>query len=619
MIKELIVPIGVLIALASMILPLPVGAIDFLLIGNLVIAFLLLVNAMYVSEPLKLSSLPTMLLLATLFRLSLNVSTTRMILGTGDAGRAVEAFGSVVIGGNLVVGLVVFLVITLVQFIVIAKGAERVAEVAARFTLDALPGKQMAIDADVRAGQIDFETARQRRQDLQTESRFYGALDGAMKFVKGDAIAGLVVIAINIIGGIAVGLLLHDLDIGEAANKFTVLTIGDGLLSQIPALLNSLAAGMVVTRVAKGDGASLARELLSQIGQIKRVKIMVGAISIILAVVPGMPKLPLITLGIMLIVSGLMDRAEVKTETKSTELKFEPKIPAALEVAFSKDLGRELVASGKLLSAIEKSRQNIYNASGLFLKIPELTVVEEDGVDWCVALRGVRVAKGTKSGDTTADLAAICSAFERVVCKHKVELIDDMMTRRKLDHFEKESPELVSAVVPGIVSVTQLTELLKGLVREDISIRNFDIILQAVAEFGAKAGSERALLEEVRIALRRVFVQKYQDKDGVVNAITVEPAIDLAISKVETENAPLNMDIIQHVADSVASNLGNGVILLVSRKARALIKECLDIRGVKIAVLAHDELHDEIEFKSVLHITLRNEQLEEQIIQQLAA
>ena len=211
--KNLILPLSVLAMFASMLLPLPSGLLDILLVANLILSLLLLISALYITKPLKLSALPTLLLLATLFRLSLNVSTTRMILGSSGISKTIEAFGKVVIQGNLVVGVVVFLVITLVQFIVIAKGSERVAEVSARFTLDAMPGKQMSIDADVRAGLIDFKTAKEKREELQTESRFYGALDGAMKFVKGDAIAGLVITTINIIGGFAVGIFINNMDI----------------------------------------------------------------------------------------------------------------------------------------------------------------------------------------------------------------------------------------------------------------------------------------------------------------------------------------------------------------------------------------------------------------------
>ncbi|NDC37695.1 MAG: EscV/YscV/HrcV family type III secretion system export apparatus protein, partial [Proteobacteria bacterium] len=330
--KELIVPLAVLGVLASMLLPVPPGVMDFLLVGNLILALVLFLSTLYISDTLKLSALPSMLLLATLYRLALNIATTRNILSSGDGGRVVEAFGTVVIQGNLVVGVVVFLIITLVQFIVIAKGSERVAEVSARFTLDALPGKQMSIDADVRAGLLDMSAARVKRQDLQTESRFYGALDGAMKFVKGDAIAGIVITAINIVGGLAIGILSEGLVIQQALSKYTLLTVGDGLVAQVPALLNSLAAGIIVTRVARGDDASLAGELLAQIGQVRRVKVLSAGLCVLLACIPGMPALPFLALGIVLVASAWLTPSETPAKALPQEHLFTPRPPPLLRV-----------------------------------------------------------------------------------------------------------------------------------------------------------------------------------------------------------------------------------------------------------------------------------------------
>jgi type III secretory pathway component EscV len=259
--QEVLVPVGLLLILGCMLVPLPPLLLDILLCSNLLFALLLVVGALHIKDPLKLSTLPSLLLMATLVRLSLNLATTRAVLSTGHAGQAVEAFGAVVTQGSLVVGCILFLLITLIQFIVVAKGAERVAEVSARFTLDALPGKQMAIDAEIRSGLLDPEGARRKRSEVQSESRFYGALDGAMKFVKGDAVAGLVVTFVNIAGGLLVGLLIHGLDLEVALRRYTLLTIGDGLLSQVPSLLNAVAAGLIVTRVQVDELSSLSGDL----------------------------------------------------------------------------------------------------------------------------------------------------------------------------------------------------------------------------------------------------------------------------------------------------------------------------------------------------------------------
>ena len=273
--RDIVMPVGLLLVVGCMIIPLPPAVLDILLCSNLLFALLLVISALHIRDPLKLATLPSLLLMATLFRLSLNLATTRAVLGSGHAGKAVEAFGSVVIQGSVAVGFVLFLLITLIQFIVVAKGAERVAEVAARFTLDALPGKQMAIDAELRSGLLDSETARRKRLEVQMESRFYGALDGAMKFVKGDAIAGIVITFVNICGGLLIGLLVHELEFDVALRRYTVLTIGDGLLSQIPSLLNSIAAGLIVTRVQVDESSTLSSDLISQLSQFKAARVFV--------------------------------------------------------------------------------------------------------------------------------------------------------------------------------------------------------------------------------------------------------------------------------------------------------------------------------------------------------
>ncbi|MDI7268808.1 MAG: flagellar biosynthesis protein FlhA, partial [Myxococcota bacterium] len=283
---------------AMMILPLPTSLIDILLATNISLAVLILLVTLYVADALRIAAFPTILLITTLFRLGLNVSTTRLILGQADAGRVVEAFGGFVVAGNVIVGAVIFLVLTVIQFVVIAKGAERVAEVAARFTLDAMPGKQMSIDADMRAGLVTAEEARSRRGTLQRESQFYGAMDGAMKFVKGDAIAGIIITLVNILAGLAIGVLQMGMTAGDAVQVYATLTVGDGLVSQIPALLLSTAAGFVVTRVAAEDpGAHLGADIGAQIIGQPKAFVVLAALLLGLAIVPGMPTWPFLIMG----------------------------------------------------------------------------------------------------------------------------------------------------------------------------------------------------------------------------------------------------------------------------------------------------------------------------------
>ena len=274
-----------------MVVPLPTEAIDVLLAGNLGLSVLLLMVAFYLQSPVELSTLPSIILLTTVFRLSLSIAVTRLVLTQADAGDIIRTFGDFVVSGNILVGLVIFLIITVVQFIVITKGAERIAEVAARFTLDAMPGKQMAIDADLRAGEIDQAVGRQRRSNLERESQFYGAMDGAMKFVKGDAVAGLVIIVINLIGGLVVGVLQHGQSFADAGETYSILTVGDGLVAQIPALIISITAGTVVTRVAGGEGDSLGGEIAMQLVGNSRALWLAAGIAALMGFIPGFPMI----------------------------------------------------------------------------------------------------------------------------------------------------------------------------------------------------------------------------------------------------------------------------------------------------------------------------------------
>ncbi|MBI1910152.1 MAG: type III secretion system export apparatus subunit SctV [Deltaproteobacteria bacterium] len=305
--SDLILAALVISVLGMIIIPLPPAVLDVLLIIDLAIGVIILLVALYISEALKIASFPTILLMTTLYRLALNIAVTRLILSDGHAGQVVQAFGTIVVGGNYVVGGILFLIITLINFIVIAKGAERVSEVGARFTLDAMPGKQMSIDADLRAGIVTMEQAMERRSTLQRESQLYGAMDGAMKFVKGDAIAGIIITVINIIGGLIIGVMQRGMTVGDAAKTYTLLTIGDGLTAQIPALIISVAAGVVVTRVASEQKeANLGRDILTQITAYPKALIIGAVLMFILAAVPNFPKIPFIVLGVVLGGSGLI-------------------------------------------------------------------------------------------------------------------------------------------------------------------------------------------------------------------------------------------------------------------------------------------------------------------------
>ncbi|MCB0328773.1 MAG: FHIPEP family type III secretion protein [Bdellovibrionales bacterium] len=624
--KEIVLPIGLIAIIGCMLLPLPPFAVDCLLVINLIFSVLLIGCSIYLSDPIKLSSLPTILLLATLYRLALNISTTRRILGAGDAGEMIEMFGSLLMQGEMFVGLVVFLVITLVQFIVIAKGSERVAEVSARFTLDALPGKQMSIDADVRAGTIDMETARRKREALQIESRFYGALDGAMKFVKGDAIAGIVITAVNIVGGLAVGVLVHDLGVDAALQKYTLLTLGDGLLSQIPALLNSLAAGLVVTRVAHDNDDSLAKEVLDQLGSIKPALIFAGFVSLLLALV-GVATIPFLALSGVLLFFGFLSSKNRETKDDPS-LSFEPRLPALISIELPKDSILRKCAASDVQRELSAALRVLFETHGLLFTPPDLALSDSVPGVCRFLFRGIPAISVSEwseeaQGSPSRALADMCQHFVCFAEGHAVDCIDDVFTRRALDNLEQFAPELVMNTVPSVITVTQLSLLLRELVREKMSIRNLDVVLQAAAEAPSKGSDDRLLLEEVRIALRRNISSRYS-KDGVIEGLKLDPVLDMWICECERGQAqldPRKILLIEQSVQCAAPEIEEDkeVLLLTSRGSRRLLQECLRMRGLKeIVVLAEEELSSEITWVERGYVTISDE-IAQEFFERMAA
>lgn len=517
----------------------------------------------------------------------------------------INAFGDLVIQGNLIVGVVVFLVITFVQFIVIAKGSERVAEVSARFTLDALPGKQMSIDADVRAGAIDYQTARRKREELQLESRFYGALDGAMKFVKGDAIAGIVITAVNVIGGLAVGVFVFGLDLQSAVGRFTLLTIGDGLLSQIPALLNSLAAGMIVTRVVGTDGGvPLAREVLTQLGQIPKVKLLVGGLALLFAIVPGLPALPFLVLGSLLFMSALSSLASVNAEQQVSDEPFLATIPPVVEIRVPEQAFMRRAASGDLVKLLSRFQQLGHESVGLLLSQPAINPSKEEDV-WEVRFRGLTFAK--LSGlEEESEIEQIERTLQHLISTRLIEFVDDVLTRRMLDHFDVYCPELVSAVVPNLVSVTQLTKLLRELIEEEVSVHNFDQILQAVAESGQSADDESQLLASVRSSLHRVIthhlLELYGSDGESIEVYALSPLMALELSDSVDTHPGRQSRLLEEIASFVSNLEGRASIILTSSSSRKIVRDFLRARYEKCVVIAHEEISPDTKVEVVATI-----------------
>ena len=584
--KAALLPIAVIFVVGSIIVPLPSALIDVLLVANLTFAAGLLLSALYVADPIKLTSLPSLLLLATLYRLALNISTTRLIIGQGDAGKTIEAFGSLVIQGSIIVGLVMFLVISLVQFIVIAKGGERVAEVAARFTLDALPGKQMSIDADVRAGLISFEEASLKRENLQIESRYYGALDGAMKFIKGDAIVGLAIAFINIIGGVFVGMVIEGLELPLAIQRYTILTVGDGLLSQLPALLNSLAAGIVVTRVVSQEELSLGEEILQQLCSSRPVRILLASVSLILAVVPGLPFLPFFMMAMMLGVFAAFQNDGRSDSAPSMPLKFTPIRQPVVEVRFPKEAHFEPAVARALLEAFEEARENVFQVVGIIL--PDIYASFEGEGDGAIDLlfRGSKVRTLSTAAVSEGDISEFKSALEESLLNHARELLDDAQTRTLIEFFEAINADLVSSAVPAVISVTDLTQVLKMLLRDGFTVKSFDLILQGVISYsGTGEVNIIRVYESVRRSLSREITDKFRDNKGLLQAHLISSELESGLLDAFNSGAYLQSFDFQ----KLCSRDYKGPII-VSDTLRGVLQDALRYQGKKVSVLSYGEI-----------------------------
>ena len=603
--QEVIVPVGLLFIVGCMLVPLPPLLLDILLCSNLLFALLLVVGALHIRDPLKLSTLPSLLLMATLVRLSLNLATTRAVLSTGHAGQAVEAFGSVVIQGSLVVGFVLFLLITLIQFIVVAKGAERVAEVSARFTLDALPGKQMAIDAEIRSGLLDPEGARLKRAEVQSESRFYGALDGAMKFVKGDAVAGLIITFVNITGGLLVGLLIHGLDIEVALRRYTLLTIGDGLLSQVPSLLNSVAAGLIVTRVQVDESSTLSGDLISQLGGFRAARVFVALAAFVLGCIPGMPHVALLGVACGLVFTLISRNSPNQAKDGDAPLQqFEPTLSPTIHIEVSQEWFSKMPPLAQVAEELEQIRGYAFQRWGLVLQRPGISVWRSPQGAFRILIRGMEVYADS-DGCESQEWSDLGTRVRESIDQHRVDLLDDGATRRALDYVEKGVPDLVSGVVPAVITLTQLTSVLRALLREEVTIRHMDVILQTVAEAGGKY-NDRGLVAEVRAALAPVICSSVA-VNRQIQGIAVEPLLDLILAKAEEGGSLISGDLVDAICSRVAEVVRPGAVLLVSKRSRAYLRDIVQVRGDDVRVLAHEEISPRYDLVQVGAIELVGE------------
>lgn len=567
--QDIILAVVLLIAIVMMILPLPTFMVDILIAVNIAFSVILLLIAIYINDPLDLSVFPSLLLITTLYRLSLTISTSRLVLLQHDAGNIVDAFGHFVVGGNLTVGLVIFTIITIIQFIVITKGTERVAEVSARFSLDGMPGKQMSIDGDLRAGVIDAVQARHLRQQVQQESRFLGAMDGAMKFVKGDAIAGIIVVLVNIIGGIIIAVVQYDMPLGDAVQTYSVLSIGDGLCGQIPSLLISLSAGIIVTRVPGEKKQNLASELTTQLGRQPQALMLTAAVLILFALIPGFPFLDFFVLAAFTALPFFLfwrrsrhTQHDIPQTGEMSEDRMQPGArPLTLQVMPSLNTGtlaRDIDALRWMLfeeygvplpeiTIRPDSRDYVQGMSVLIYQEPVFSfaipenaylLLEPDkqpgcevqplpdgmgSIGWLTAEAGKKAqSMGLAIAEGNQRITAL---LRQVLLRHMAEFIGVQEARYLMDAMEKRYSELVKELQRQL-PISKITETLQRLVAESISIRDLRTVFGTLIEWAPREKDVLMLTEYVRMALRRHILHRLQPNGEALRVLRVGEGIE---------------------------------------------------------------------------------------------
>lgn len=663
--QDVVLAVILMVAVFMMILPLPTILVDLLIAINLGMSLLLLMTSIYVRDPLDMSALPSLLLITTLFRLALTVSTSRLILLQHDAGEIVTAFGNFVVGGNLAVGIIVFSIITIVQFIVITKGAERVAEVGARFSLDAMPGKQMSIDGDLRAGTIDPAEAKRQRQLVQKESQLYGAMDGSMKFVKGDAIAGIIVILVNIVGGIAVGTMQHGMGVGKALELYAVLSIGDGLIAQIPALIISIAAGIVVTRVPGEKRENLAQDLATQFSRQPHALMIAAGVLLAFCLVPGFPTLIFLPLAVCVGAIGWQARRRQKTAgveadgTPAADAEGAGRMTPGAEPLTLK-LSKDLAAMPGMHESLEHLRWQKFEWLGIALSKIELQVdASLPERTFCVLLYSEPVLRITwpesmllvgkqttrlplaarvdelPFGGLTLqwvdpvhedalaqtglplyrDTDAIVYALSLTVDRFADEFIGVQETRYLMDAMEARYAELVKELQRQL-PVNKISEVLQRLVAEGISIRDMRTVFEALIEWAPKEKETVMLTEYVRVALRRQIVGRHTRGepranvwligDGIENMIR-DSVRQTAAGAYSTLHAEQVESIVARIKAGIAGREEIDGALVTAIDVRRFLRKFLERELFRLPVLSFQEMGDDVQLHVLGNIDLIGE------------
>ena len=645
--NDIILAVGAVLIIGVMILPLPIVALDALVAVNIAIGFGLLMLAIYIPTPVAFSSFPSVLLLTTLFRLAISIAITRSILLHAEGGHIVETFGNMVAGGNLVVGLVVFLIITVVQFIVIAKGAERVAEVAARFTLDAMPGKQLSIDSDLRANLIDKEEAKRKRRLLETESQLHGSLDGAMKFVKGDAIAGIVIILVNLLGGLAIGVLQKGMSLGQATHTYSILTIGDGLVSQIPAILATISAGLVVTRTTgEVDDKHLGDAIGRQISGQPRVVLIVGILAMLLALVPGFPTLVFLVLGAGLLTLAAwryrhqFDSLRKLFRVSETELAEAQKPadaddmapPAPLQLELSPALAESL-GEASMQARLKDVVTGLREEYGVPVALPVTKVMPGLAEDeYRLTAYGARVASGrlrtdahlrparfaaagnrlpgffppmagewaTEASDDTLDPRETLAAHARGALQRRMgSFIGIQETANLFGRMQRDYPDLVKEML-RVVAPQRVADVLRRLAEEGIPVRNLRDAFEAITDVGGREKDVVLLTEYVRVALKREIADRYADAERSLHVLLIHPELeDKLRQSVRVAGGASQLAIAPEVASRISAEVrshlarqpeGVKPVLLCSLDVRRHLRKLLEVDFFDLPVLSYQEL-----------------------------
>lgn len=655
---------------AVLVIPLPPVLLDVLLSLNLAVTFMVFLLTIYVKKPLDFSVFPSLLLLVTLFRLSLNVASTRLILLHAYAGRVIQAFGYFVVGGNYVVGIIVFLILVVINFIVITRGATRISEVAARFTLDSMPGKQMSVDADLNAGLITEEEARRRRFEIERQADFYGAMDGASKFVRGDAIAAIIILLVNIIGGLAIGILQHSMSPQQALHTYTLLTVGDGMVSQIPALIISTAAGIIITRSSSESYLTLdfTRQILSQ----PKAIAIVAFLLFLFALLPGLPKLPLFLLaslvaGVYYLVSKSereKPREEVEEKPPEPRESVEELLridPLEVEIGYGLIPLVDTSQGGDILERITLIRRQL--ALELGIVVPPIRVrdnIQLEPSHYRIKIRGMEITegellvrhylamdtgmvekplRGIKTKDPAFGLPAIWIKEEEreeaekagymvagassvfithlteIIRSHAYELLGRQEVKNLLDNLQQDYPAVVEELIPNLLSLGEVQKVLQSLLRERVSIRDLLTILETLADWATQTKNIDILTEYVRQSLARSISKQYQNEQGEIWVITLDPRLEEEISRaIEHKDRGsyihLEPSTIQRIIDRLTplvkktTYLQREPVVLCSSGVRLFFKRIVERFIPSLVVLSYNEIVPGIKIKTVGSVSI---------------